>query len=439
MNVIETFFLATTQVRMIECPPPSTQQKMTITVSRMTNSRNNSSAWLIITIALLSMVGPFSIDTYLPSFPAIEGEFKIDRRLLLQSIGFYLVASAISTLFWGPLSDRAGRRLVILSTLALYFIASLGCALSEDYNTFLLYRILQGISASGGMVAGRAMIRDAHDEHQAHRAMSYVMMLFALAPAIAPIIGGWLHQAFGWRSVFYFLALYAVVIVIMSFRFLPETLAKDNRQSFHPIHVAQMYCRTLKNRRFILFVLTLGSGFAGLFLYIAGSPTIIFNFLGLDSSYFAVQFIPMTGGILAGSLLSAMLSHRLKAKTIVILALAIMMTSSILNIVLMTVAELTIFTVIFPLVLYAFGIALAIPGITILSLDCFPNNRGTASAVQSFVQVMLAALTASLMVPMLSISPLYYALAQLACILLAIVFWLAGNFSPRSQVVIVDS
>ena len=405
----------------------------------MKKNNNGSSAWLIITIALLSMVGPFSIDTYLPSFPAIEEEFGINRSLLLQSIGFYLIASAISTLFWGPLSDRAGRRLVILSTLIVYFVASMGCALSEDYNTFLLYRVLQGISASGGMVAGRAMIRDAHDEHEAHRAMSYVMMLFALAPAIAPVIGGWLHQAFGWRSVFYFLSLYAVIIVIMSLRFLPETLAIDKRQSFHPAHVAQMYCRTLKNRRFVFFVLTLGSGFAGLFLYIAGSPTIIFNFLGLDSSFFAVQFIPMTSGIIAGSFISAMLSHRLNAKTIVILSLVIMMLSSTLNILLMTAAELTTFTVIFPLVLYATGIALAIPGITILTLDCFPNNRGTASAVQSFVQIMLSALTASLLVPLLSVSPLHYAVAQLFCILLAIVFWLAGSFVRRSEVVVVDS
>lgn len=394
--------------------------------------------WLIITIALLSMVGPFTIDTYLPSFPAIEEEFSIDRSQLLQSIGFYLVASAISTLLWGPLSDSVGRRFVILSTLVLYFIASVGSAMSHNYDTFLLFRVLQGISASGGMVAGRAMIRDAHDEHEAHRAMSYVMMLFALAPAIAPIIGGWLHEAFGWRSVFYFLALYAVIIVVMSLRFLPETLAIDKRQSFHPVHVAQMYCRTLKNRRFVFFVLTLGSGFAGLFLYIAGSPTIIFNFLGLDSSYFAVQFIPMTSGIIAGSILSAMLSHRLNAKTIVFLALAIMVFSSALNILLMITAELTTFTVIFPLVLYALGIALAIPGISILSLDCFPKNRGTASAVQSFVQVMLAALTASLLVPLLSASPLHYAVAQLFCILLAIVFWLVGNFVRPSQVVIVD-
>ena len=403
------------------------------------NNTSNSSMWLIITIALLSMVGPFTIDTYLPSFPTIEEEFSIDRSLLLQSIGFYLVASAISTLFWGPLSDSVGRRLVILSTLALYFIASVGSAMSHNYDTFLLFRVLQGISASGGMVAGRAMIRDAHDEHEAHRAMSYVMMLFALAPAVAPVIGGWLHQAFGWRSVFYFLALYAIIIIIMSVRFLPETLSIDSRQSLHPAHVAKMYCRTMKNWRFVFFVLTLGSGFAGLFLYIAGSPTIIFDFLGLDSNYFAVQFVPMTGGIIAGSFISARLSHKLKAKNIVILALGIMFAASVVNVLLMMSAELTVFSVILPLVLYAIGIALAIPGLTILSMDCFPHNRGTASAVQSFVQVMLAALTASLLVPLLSVSPLHYAVAQLACVLLAIVFWLAGNFVARSRVVTVDS
>lgn len=405
----------------------------------MNNSSSSSSAWLIITIALLSMVGPFSIDTYLPSFPVIEERFDIDRSLLLQSIGFYLVASAISTLFWGPLSDRTGRRLVILSTLVMYFLASMGCAMSMDYNTFLLFRILQGISASGGMVAGRAMIRDAHNEQEAHRAMSYVMMLFALAPAIAPVIGGFLHEAFGWRSVFYFLSFYAVIIIIMSVKLLPETLANDSRQSFHPAHVARMYCRTMKNSRFIFFVLTLGSGFAGLFIYIAGSPTIIFDFLGLDSSHFAVQFVPMTSGIIAGSFVSVLLSHRLKAKMIVILALGIMVSASSLNVLLMAFAELTTFTVIFPLVLYALGIALAIPGITILSLDCFPRNRGTASAVQSFIQVIFSALTASLLVPMLSASPLQYAVAQFFCIMLAIVFWLAGNIVARSRGVTVGS
>ena len=398
----------------------------------MNKAENALSVWLIITIALLSMVGPFSIDTYLPSFPALETEFNIDRGVLLQSIGFYLFASALSTLFWGPLSDHIGRRLVIISTLLLYMLASLGCAMSQDFNSFLLFRVLQGISASGGMVAGRAMIRDAHDEHDAHRAMAYVMMLFALAPAIAPIIGGWLHLAFGWRSVFYFLALYGAIIIFMATYFLPETLEKNMRQSFHPLHVANLYCQTMKNRRFLFFVLTLGTGFSGLFLYIAGSPTIIFDFLGLDSRYFALQFVPMTTGIIIGSIISVRLSHKLDSKKIVTIALYLMLGTSILNCMLMLKPEVTAIKIIFPLTLYAIGIALAMPGLSIISMDCFPHNRGTAAAVQSFVQILLSALAAILLVPLLTASPLHFALAQLVCILLALFFWLAGNkFKPQ--------
>lgn len=116
----------------------------------MGSNSSISSRWLIVTIALLSMIGPFSIDTYLPSFPTIEADFKITRALLSQSLGFYLAAAAISTLFWGPLSDRIGRRNVILGTLALYLAASIGCALAAHYQTFLSFRVLQGIAASGG-------------------------------------------------------------------------------------------------------------------------------------------------------------------------------------------------------------------------------------------------------------------------------------------------
>jgi DHA1 family bicyclomycin/chloramphenicol resistance-like MFS transporter len=174
-------------------------------------------------------------------------------------------------------------------------------------------------------------------------------------------------------------------------------------------------------------VLTLGTGFAGLFLYIAGSPTIIFDFLGLDSRYFALQFVPMTAGIIAGSFISVMLSHRLKSKTIVTIALSIMIGTSVLNVLLMLSNEITAVKIILPLALYALGVAMAIPGISVLSIDCFPHNRGTASAVQSFVQVLFSALAASLLVPLLSASPLHFALAQITCVTFAFLFWLAGN------------
>ncbi len=386
-------------------------------------AKNISSAWLIITIALLSMIGPFSIDTYLPSFPTIERDFQIDRALLSQSLGFYLAASAISTLFWGPLSDHVGRRFVILGTLVFYLAASIGCALAGDYNSFLSFRVLQGIAASGGMVAGRAMIRDAHDSHDAHRAMAYVIMLFALAPAIAPIVGGWLHDAFGWRSVFYFLAIYSAVIALMTLRFLGETLAIEHRQSFHPVDVSRLYGRILIHHRYQALVFSLGACFGGLFLYIAGSPTVIFDFLGLESRHFAWQFVPMTSGIIVGSYISGKLSHHWRTSSIVSLALALMTLAAILNLAQAYWLSPAPISLIAPQVLYAVGIALAMPGFTILALDCFPKNRGAASAVQGFVQMMTTALVASLLLPFLSATISGFAWAQTLLLFTSLLLW----------------
>jgi len=383
-----------------------------------------SSRWLIITIALLSMIGPFSIDTYLPSFPTIEADFKISRTLLSQSLGSYLAASAISTLFWGPLSDRIGRRNVILGTLTLYLVASVGCALAADYQTFMSLRVLQGVAASGGMVAGRAMIRDAHDSHEAHRAMAHVMMLFALAPAIAPVIGGWLHDAFGWRSVFYFLAIYGGAIALMTFHFLGETLARKHRQSFHPLAVFRLYTRMLVHHRYQATVFSLGTCFGGLFLYIAGSPTVIFDFLGLDSRHFAWQFVPMTGGIIAGSFVSAKLSRHWQTKNIIHLALLLMALAAIINLAQAWWLSPAPLNLIAPQVLYAFGIAIAMPGFTILALDCFPKNRGAASAVQAFVQMMTTAIVASVLLPAIAVTVLGFAWAQASLLVASLLLWI---------------
>jgi DHA1 family bicyclomycin/chloramphenicol resistance-like MFS transporter len=397
----------------------------------MNANTRTGSPWLIVTIALLTMVGPFTIDTYLPSFPDIEATFDVNRTLMLQSISFYLVASAVSTLFWGPLSDRIGRRQVILGSSTLFVVASMGCAWSESYSSFLFFRVVQGMAASGGMVAGRAMIRDAHDSHSAHRAMAYVMMLFAMAPAIAPIIGGWLHDTWGWRSVFLFLTLYGAVMIPMTLKLLPETLDPADRRSFHPAHVMRLYISTVLHPRFRALVLALGVSFAGLFTYIAGSPTVIYDFLGLDSSHFAVQFVPMTLGIVAGSFISGRLAQRWQTPHIVWLGFFLMGTACILNLAQSTWLTPTVFTVIAPLVVYALGMALAIPGVTILALDCFPENRGTASAVQGFVQVIMAALVSSLIIPLLGSTILGMATGQALCLLCGLLLWaLVGSRKP---------
>jgi DHA1 family bicyclomycin/chloramphenicol resistance-like MFS transporter len=185
----------------------------------------NRSRNLTIFATLLSMIAPFSINTYLPSFPDIEAEFGISRAMLSQSLAVYLLAFAISTLVWGPLSDRFGRRLVILVSMAVYTVASIGCALANSADMLLFLRVVQGLTASGGVVAARAMIRDANSAEDARRAMSQVVLYFALAPALAPLIGSWLHDQFGWRSVFWFLGGFGAVLGLMGY-VVSETLGQ---------------------------------------------------------------------------------------------------------------------------------------------------------------------------------------------------------------------
>ena len=378
---------------------------------------------LITIIALMTMIGPFTIDSYLPSFPAIEAEFSISRALLSQSLGFYLAAFAISTLVFGPLADRLGRRWVILISLLFYIAASIGCALANDYSTFLIYRIMQGAAAAGGLVTGRAIIRDVYSPQDAHHAMSRIMMLFALAPAIAPVIGGWLHDLFGWHSVFYFLALFSSIIFFLVLFHVPETLAPASRQSFHPVHVARVYGHTLMHRRFQFLIFIIACYFGGLFLYIAGAPTVIFEFLKLGSGDFAVMFVPMVAGLIFGSWLSGRLAHRWPVERTIKLALVLMAVGSILNMVQSHWLTSMITTSVIPLTLYTSGIGIAMPAMTVMSLDCFPNNRGTASALQSFVQMMANALIASLAVPLLSQQPSHLALGQLVLLACALLLW----------------
>ncbi len=259
--------------------------------SQTNNPTRSGSHQLTFLASVLSMIAPFSTNTYLPSFPDIEREFGISRAVLSQSLGVYLFAFATSTLFWGPLADRVGRRLVILISMTVYTLASIGCALASNAEVFLLLRILPGLSASGGVVAARAMIRDAHSAEAARRAMSQAILWFAIAPAIAPILGGWLHEMFGWRSVFWFLCSFGCLMILMA-HFTPETLGEGDRRSIHPGAVVRTYFNAMLHRQFPVLVLSWALAFAGQFLYVAGAPTVIYDFLGLGTDDFTWLFCP---------------------------------------------------------------------------------------------------------------------------------------------------
>ncbi len=372
--------------------------------------------------ALLAMLGPFSIDTYLPSFPDIEATFGVGRAAVSASLGLYLLAFGGATLLWGPVSDRFGRRWVILAGLSLYVAASIGCALSADFAGFLGLRALQGLGSSAGFIAGRAMIRDAHNARAAHRAMARLTLLFALAPAVAPVVGGWLHDRFGWRSVFVFLATFGGLLWVLALG-LGETLHRRRRQSLRPRAVVQVLLRILGHRLFVLRVLALACGFGGLFLYISGAPTVVYDFLGLGADDFGWQFVPMVAGMMGGALLSDRLAGRWPVRRVVAAGLGLMGLASAAALLAAALDWRSLAGIVGPVVLYAFGLSLMMPVLTIMALDCFPHHRGSAASVQGFLQMGVNAAVAALLVPLLIASPLAFASGQAALLFLAVLLW----------------
>lgn len=386
---------------------------------------------LILAVALISMLAPFSIDTYLPSFPAIERELLASRELLTQTLAVYLGAFALATLFWGPMADKWGRRRIILWSLLGYFLASLLCALAESYDQLFWGRLLQGVMAAGSVVASRAMVRDVFSKQEAQKAMALVMMLFTAAPAIAPIMGGWLEVHSGWRSIFYFLGAYAFLIGWMMWRRVGETQAMEHVQSIHPGAIARAYWQSALHPQFLRLVMAQGLLVGGFFVYVAGSTSLIFDHLQLHEQDFWVFFVPVVSGILVGSFFSHRLAHRFSAVSVINGALVLGLLAVTSNITFEQAGwQPEALWVVGPIVLYAVGYALANPGLSIVALDCLPSRRGLASSVQSLFQMGTAGLVAALVVPLVHDSLQWMAWAQGGMWLVAALLWL----SVRKQV-----
>lgn len=376
---------------------------------------------------MLSMIGPFTIDTYLPAFESMEQDFAVSRGLMTQTLGFYLIAFAVSTLIWGAITDWIGRKPVILMALGSYFFASIALALATSYEQFLFFRILQGLGIGGSLISGRAMVRDLLDTRDAQKVMAQAMMLFAISPAIAPIIGGWLHEAFGWRSIFWFLGLYSASVFLFALLTSRESLPKDKRNSIHVHKVSRVYLSTLSNPHYLRLVIVLATAFSSFFLYVAGAPTLLFNVLNFEPTQFYILFIPVVTGIMLGAFVSNLLINRLTSREMINIFLTLMLLIAIVNLGISLTLEVSTASMLIPLVFYSFSLATIMPILSIMIIDCFPKNRGAASAMQSFIQMGFNGISVSFIVALLGTNLENFAMAQIALISVGFVLWLLDS------------
>ena len=353
-------------------------------------------------IAALAMIGPFAIDTYLPSFPAIQADLGVSTAQIQQTLSVYLIVFAVMTLFHGTLSDSFGRRPVILANLLLFTLASVGCACAESFEQLLLFRAIQGASGGAGIVVGRAIIRDSLEGHAAQRLMSLVTMIFGVAPAIAPVVGGWLQGAFGWQSVFVFLTVYSGLLLLACHIRLPETLPRHRRQPFRLRTLARNYWTLGRNLPLLLLAAAIAFNFSGFFLYIVSAPAFIYGLLGLGETEFAWLFLPGIMGVMSGAWLSGRVAGKLSPQATVRMAYAVMFAAAACNVTYSALADPDVPWSVLPIMIYTVGMALAMPSMTLLALDLFPENRGLTASLLGFGHSLVSGIAAGVISPLLS-------------------------------------
>lgn len=370
------------------------------------------------------MFGPFSIDTIFPAFAQIGAQLQADKVAMQQTISVYLLAYAAMSIVHGPLSDAIGRRRVILGGLVVFALASAGCALSTTLPQLLAFRALQGLSAGVGLIVGRAVVRDVLHGDDAQRLMSQVSMVFGIAPAIAPIIGGWILGWERWPAIFWFLVAFSVALLAATWLALPETHPREARFPLRPAPLARSYAQIVGNPRFLRLTAAGAFNFGALFLYIASAPAFVVDLLKLNERQFGWFFIPMIGGMMLGAFVSGRAAGRISGTRLANLGFACCGAAAVANIAYnLLVPVPSVPWAVLPMSLNAFGVALVFPILTLAILDMYPRQRGGASSLQAFAGLVSNAVVAGVLSPLLSHHGVHLALGATAFTLAGWLFW----------------
>jgi len=379
-----------------------------IVPDELIEDQSKGSHWGIAALlAALAMVSPFSIDTFYPSFPAIAQEFSLSTWQIQQTITIYMLPFALMTLIQGPLSDALGRRPVVLVGLLIYSAASMACVFAPSFAFLLAFRAMQGMSAGVGLAVGRAIIRDLHDGPEAQRLMSTITMIFSVAPAIAPVIGGWIHVWFGWRYVFGFMVAVGSSLALLSYLRLPETHPSERRAKLDVTALSHTVWKVASNHEFMMYALALGITFSAILTFIGAAPAIVMGHWHLGETQFAYLFVPLICGIMGGGWLSGRMAGHLRGARQIAIGYMLTLSGGALSVILHAVSDAP---AIFPqqvlITVIAVGVQMMMPIFALRMLDLFPHTRGSAASVQSCVMLGIGAIFLGGLVPALSRSML---------------------------------
>lgn len=375
-------------------------------------------------LAMLTMIGPFTIDTPFPAFAEMAREFRVGSEEMQLVVTAYLVAFAAMSIFHGPISDAVGRRPVMVGSVVVYVAGSLACAFAPSLAWLVAFRVLQGLSAGGATIVSRTVIRDLFDGDDAQRLMSRVALIFGVAPAVAPVVGGLLLQVGPWTWVFGFQAVLGLVLIAAVLVVLPETHPAEARV---PLRVGAVLGGLVTVGRVPAFhrLAAAGTlGFGAQFLYIGGAAIFVVDLLGQGELDFWKLFAPMIGSMMVGSWVSGRTAGRVTRRRLVSVGYSVTTLGAVAGVALASspLATHLPWAVVGPS-LIALGNGLAWPTVQLMQLDLFPARRGAAMSFATFATLLFNAAAAFLLTPLVDGSTLGMALAALAMVVVGQASW----------------
>lgn len=338
-------------------------------------------------LTALVAFGPISTDLYLASLPDMARDFGVGIEQTQLTLSVFLVGFAAAMPVYGPLSDRFGRRPVIVAGVVIYLLASLACLLAPSMPVLVLGRFIQGLGACVGPVVGRAVVRDVYPRDQAARVMSYMASAMALAPFAAPILGGWLHSLFGWRSCFILLALFGVALLVGVWRLLEETNAHRDVGALSPLTMVANYRLLLSDRRVLGYTATVALVYGGMFTFISAASFVLIEVMELPPAFFGFGFAVVIAGYIVGGLVAGKQTARLGLDRMVLIGTVGCALSGLAAMVLAWIGVVALAAVLLPLMFYFLSAALVLPNATAAAIAPHPRMAGTASALIGFIQM----------------------------------------------------
>lgn len=360
----------------------------------MVSSKQRRSSSILILGALTALT-PFSIDMYLPTFPQIAAAFHTDVAQIAFSLSSYFIGLAAGQLIYGPLMDRFGRRKPMFVGIVIYIIATIGCAFSHSVTSLIALRFVQALGGCASGVGAFAMVRDLFEPKESAKVFSLLILILGASPLFAPTIGGLLTTYLGWPSVFVTLALMACAILYVTMKYLPESHGGDETHQLHPVAIAKTYGSILVTPQFYVYTVSGSIAFAGLFVYLAASPTIFMEIFGLSRQVYGWTFSIVAAGFVGMSQLNIVFLRRFSNHAILVSSLAVFASASVIFLLCVWTGWFNVYSVVSTLFVFLACVGLANPNSAALAMTPFSTKAGSAASMLGFVQMTIGSIAST--------------------------------------------